>query len=384
MARNAATRSWLPVVGGALAMVLPFVGIVHAEYVQPDLEKVPLKRLIENLKEKIKAAPKDPELFRHLARTYAMAYAAGLDDDSLVERRKDRDQIWFGFEPAHVPFARRAGEHIGEKPKTYLEQAIGCYKKALELEASHLTTKLGLAWCTEQAGDKDSALKLYREVIAEAWKLEGSRGLGGMGEFVTVEAAGYLIRILDPKNDEKEIADLKAKVKHLESLPRPITPIAVPLQNGLSRAEMVDPNGAVFDLDGTGRKLRWQWVKPCAAWLVYDHDDSGLITSAVQMFGNRTFTLFLEHGYAAMALLDDDGNGTLDGGELEHLALWRDLNGNGTSEPGEVKPLSAWRIKALSCRAETGADGGWFCRQGVTFDDGSARPTHDLVLDPVE
>jgi hypothetical protein len=38
------------------------------------------------------------------------------------------------------------------------------------------------------------------------------------------------------------------------------------------------------------------------------------------MFGSRTFALFMEHGYAAMALLDDDGNGVLKGHELEHLA----------------------------------------------------------------
>jgi len=201
---------------------------------------------------------------------------------------------------------------------------------------------------------------------------------------VTVEAAGYLIAILDPKADGKEIADLKEKVKHLEELPRAITPVAIPLQAGLRRADLVDPKGVVFDLDGSGRPLRWQWIKPCAAWLVYDHDDSGRITSAVQMFGSRTFTLFVTHGYSAMALLDDDGNGSLEGRELEHLALWQDLNGNGVSEPGEVKPLSAWKITSLSCRAETSRDGGWFSAKGVTFEDGSTRATFDLVQKSVE
>jgi hypothetical protein len=33
---------------------------------------------------------------------------------------------------------------------------------------------------------------------------------------------------------------------------------------------------------------------------------------AVQMFVSRTFALFMEHGYTAMALLNDDGNGVLE------------------------------------------------------------------------
>ena len=380
MRRIAACCRQVGAVGGGLAIVWVLAGIVNAEYMQPDLEKIPLKRLIENLEAKVKDAPKDPEPLRHLARAYGMAYAAGLNDDSVVERWKGRDEVWFGFEPRPVPYAPPTGaDPSGGKSRAFLGRAIECYKAALELDGTHLVTLLGLAWCTAQTVQKEEAVKLYREVLAEAWKQEGKRTFGGLGHFVTVETAGYLKRLLDPKTDGKEIAELDEKVKRLESLPRAITPVAVPLQDGLSRAELVDPRSVAFDLDGTGRRLRWQWIRPCAAWLVYDHDGSGRIASAVQMFGSRTFLLFMEHGYAAMALLDDDGNGTLEGRELEHLALWQDLNANGLSEPGEVKPLSAWKIVALSCRAETDADGSRCNGRGVTFEDGSVRATYDLV-----
>jgi hypothetical protein len=201
--------------------------------------------------------------------------------------------------------------------------------------------------------------------------------------FITAEAIRYLMPLLDPKADKKEIADLNKISDQLRELPRAITPVAIPLRENLSRAEMVEANGAIFDLDGTGRKLRWQWLKPSAAWLVYNHNGSGRIDSAVQMFGNRTFMLFLQNGYEAMSLLDDDGNGWLEGRELEHLALWQDLNSNGISEPDEVLPLSSWGIKALSCHAEN-ADGEWFSPEGVIFEDGSMRPTYDLILQPIQ
>lgn len=383
-------RLWVPgfrsllVSGGALLMALILVGVANAEFMEPDLEKIPLKRLLENLQAKVDGAPKDAAWLGTLARAYGMAYAAGLNDDSLVERRRDHDEVWFGFVPDHVPFACRLNGEPGENAKGYLAHAIECYRKSLDLAPENLANRLGLAWCTEQSGQVDEARKLYRGVIEAAWGREGTLTGGGMQEFVTSEAARYLLRLLDPKNDAKEIADLEEKVRHLESIPRPITPIAIPLEDDLSREDMEDQKGAIFDLDGTGRQWRWRWVKPNAAWLVYDHDDSGLITSAVQMFGNRTFNLIVRHGYAAMSMLDDDRNGTLEGDELKHLALWQDLNGNGISEPGEVRPLKAWSITALSCRGEMDENGMWSCSRGVTYRDGSTRRTYDMVMKWVE
>src|SRR5262249_49754946 len=97
--------------------------------------------------------------------------------------------------------------------------------------------------------------------------------------------------------------------------------------------------------------------------------------------------LFWETGYDALAALDDNHDGVLTGKELDGLALWHDANGNGISDPGEVKPLSEWGIVAISCKSErdpSHPDRIAFSKAGVTFRDGTTRPTFDLVLPPAK
>jgi hypothetical protein len=136
-----------------------------------------------------------------------------------------------------------------------------------------------------------------------------------------------------------------------------------------------------FDLDGSGRQLAWSWITPQAAWLVYDPQGQGQIDSAIWLFGPRTFQLFCADGFAALALLDDDGDGHLAGSELTDLALWRDADRDGVSDPGEVRPLQAWGIVGLSCQSEPHRSGIRWAPGGVRFADGSQRPCYDLVLE---
>jgi hypothetical protein len=156
------------------------------------------------------------------------------------------------------------------------------------------------------------------------------------------------------------------------------------LQDGLSAADLLDHNARVrFDADGSGLRDEWTWITPRAAWLVLDRKGVGKITSALQMFGNVTFWLFWDHGYQALAALDDNDDGELTGAELRGLALWHDANANGISDHGEVRPLSAYGIVALSCRAD--ADGhsphvAAAARRGVRFVNGNTRPSVDLIL----
>ena len=103
---------------------------------------------------------------------------------------------------------------------------------------------------------------------------------------------------------------------------------------------------------GTGRGSRAR-----AGWLVYDADGGSCITSALQWFGNVTFWLFWPNRYAALAALDDNHDGELAGGEIAHLAIWRDANMNGVSEPGEVLPLSAHRDRGDRVRFPAGRRG---------------------------
>ena len=85
------------------------------------------------------------------------------------------------------------------------------------------------------------------------------------------------------------------------------------------------------------------------AWLVFDKQSTGSITSGLQLFGNVTFWLFWRNGYDALRALDDDGDGRIAGAELAGLALWHDRNADGVSDRGEVRPVSEWGIVSLSC-----------------------------------
>ncbi len=368
----------------ALAVVLAVVAPAPAIFLRPDLEKVPVARLIENLEKAVKDDPKKPEPLLNLARAHAMAFAKKADE---LETNKRGGGLWFGYEPALVPFGKvekTDDKEMTAAAKAHLDSAVKLYTQAVELDGKNLKARIGQAWVTEQAGQKDDAVKLYRKLIADAWETEKKLehvGLGG--HTVTGEAAGYLIPMLDAEKDKDEIADLKAKGEKLKKLPRPVTPIAVPLKAGLSAADLEDRAAAVaFDADGTGAK-KWSWITPDAAWLVYDPKAAGKIGSGLQLFGNVTFWMFWSDGYAALRALDDDRDGQVSGKELAGLALWHDANGNGVSDPGEVKPLAEYGITAVSCKAEvlkSHPDKIAYSPAGVTFTDGTTRPTFDLIL----
>jgi len=358
-------------------------------YRQPELKDLPLERLLNNLTERAKVEPANSEILHQLARTHAMAYASKLGDADPVKTYsgwsgEQADQPWFGFEPPHVPYSQTVKAGSGKTAdiaKAHLATAIETYRKALAAKPTDTTIKLGLAWCQDQAGEKATATTLYREVAAAAWEAENKSG-GGLGNFVYVETVGYLLPLLDPAKDAAEIALINERKEKLLALPRAVTPLVIPVGEHNDLPALVNPAASVrFDLDGTGRQLAWPWITNLAAWLVFDPQHSGKITSSIQMFGSRSFLLFCSDGYEALALLDDNRDGILNGAELNALALWRDSNSNGLSDPGEVRSIESCGITSLSTRGQVHETGVPFCPTGVTYQDGAVRPTYDLILE---
>jgi hypothetical protein len=81
--------------------------------------------------------------------------------------------------------------------------------------------------------------------------------------------------------------------------------------------------------------------------------------------------------------LDDNGDGTLTSHELNGLALWRDKNSDGICDEGEMQPLSYYGIVGVSCDWRTDSqhpDRIAFSPRGVIYQDGTTRPTFDLIL----
>ncbi|MGC4003099.1 MAG: hypothetical protein QM811_08170 [Pirellulales bacterium] len=317
-----------------------------------------------------------------------MAYS--LKTETLETRKgKENDGAWLGFAPKNAPFNVKETTNAEEKAAaaTHLAAALKAYAQAVELDPNDLKIQLGYAWCLDQSGIKNDAIAEYRKAIEMAWEKEKDMKRAGLGwHSVVVEAAEYLKPLLDPEKQKAEIAALDEKTAQLNRVARPITPIAVPLRAGLTAVDIVDDAARVaFDADGTGVKKTWSWITPDAAWLVTDHRGDGKPDSGLRLFGNVSFCCFWENGYHALRALDDDRDGRLSGRELHGLALWRDLNANGVADAGEVRSLSEHGVTALSCDYridETHPDRMPYASRGVTFENGEARPTYDVILHP--
>ena len=383
-----------------------------------ETKKVPIDRLFTNLHQRLLQNSNDFLVTYHLARLHSMAYAT-----NLVEVNSTKDEgtpvFYYPGSDSGVPqeIAQPQTPRARQVALTQLTNAILLYERAIVLLKKStnlneqrwmiLPVELGHAWCLDQAGRVKEALEAYRRTFKIAWQTEvvgefdpkewlqerwddvrsgrnplhrSQRNYLGLGVCYSEEIIGYLLKRLDPVKDADEIAQLKKSSKTLLSMGRAVTPIVVPLQPEGRWTELVDTNAAVtFDLDGSGLPRTWGWITPKAAWLVYDSDGSGRITSGLQMFGSVTFWIFWRDGYEPLASLDDDGDGVLSGAELRGLALWQDRNRDGVSDSGEVCPVEAFGITAISCSAARHSSGMAWNPRGVTFYDGTSRPTYDWI-----
>ena len=366
------------------AMLLGSAGI-PAIHIPLETRRVPVDRLVQNLERQAKANPADVQTLVNLARVHAMAYALKVDEFPTSLSADKADVPFFPPGP-RTPSAVRpaASPEQAARAAQHLKDATRHYVAALALAPDNLTARIGHGWVLQQAGENAGAIVEYRKVVELAWPKEHMiKGLMPDQRFFTQEAIGYLLELLDPVRDADEIRDLLTKKKEMDSRPRAITPIAIPLADDVSPVDIHNPIARVrFDADGSRLDREWTWITPRAGWLVYDADGRGEITSALQLFGSVTFWLFWSNGYDAMRALDDDADGQLAGAELKHLAIWHDRNANGFSENGEVRPLSSHGIVSLACTYTTG-DGVRLAAtsaEGVRFTDGRTRSSYDVIL----
>jgi tetratricopeptide (TPR) repeat protein len=374
-------RYGIVLLGLALVLTSARIPAIHMPL---EIRRVPIDRLIANLERETKANPSNVQALVNLARVQSMAYALKIEEFPAAPN--DKEEVPFFPPDARTPGEVRPApspEHAARAAR-HLEAATRHYAAALALAPDNITARIGYGWVLQQAGERARAVAEYRRVVQLAWPLEEKMpGLMPSQRFVTQEAIGYLMPLLDPARDAAEIQDLLAKTKVMDSKPRAITPIAVPLSDDVAVGSIVDPLSRVrFDADGSRLDREWTWITPGAGWLVYDADGHGVITSALQLFGNVTFWLFWSNGYDALRALDDDGSGELDGAELERLSIWHDRDSDGVSDTGEVRPLGSYGIVSLSCASQRG-DGrrvAAMAPRGVRLADGRTRPTYDVIL----
>jgi hypothetical protein len=351
-----------------------------AMFVRPDVEDVPVDRIIANLSRQLAAAPRDAALHARLARVHAIAYAQHIEQFPVDRQTR---QPFFGYGPDLPP--KTSSSPRTPAMRRHLADALTHYRQSLELDPNDQVVRLGYGWALEQSGDVARAKTEYRTIIEKAWPKERERKYLAPGEVsLAVEAGSYLRPRLDPVADAAEIEAIDAREREIARRPRAVTPIAIPLDADLTADRLVDPAHTVmFDADGSGVAKRWTWLTPGVAWLVHDPRGTGEVTSALRLFGTVTFWMFWRDGYEALAALDDNGDGELHGTELAGLALWRDLNGDGRTNDGEVQPLGSHGIVAVSCRArrlDHDAHVAAWSPDGVSFADGTRRSSYDVFL----
>ncbi|RDE18040.1 hypothetical protein DV711_18115 [Motiliproteus coralliicola] len=109
----------------------------------------------------------------------------------------------------------------------------------------------------------------------------------------------------------------------------------------------------LFDHDGDGIKHATGWVAADDGLLVLDRNGNGTIDNGAELFGDSTLLAdgsTAEHGFAALADLDQNGDGLVDAADAQFadLKVWRDLNSDGISQADELLTLAEAGVQSLS------------------------------------
>jgi hypothetical protein len=288
-----------------------------------------------------------------------------------------------------------------EQSAAHAKKALESFPKAIAMAPDNALYQLGLASLQEQyterraefetAGVADLPVAANKKSIAEAYLKAftlaketdaGARWkpMRGLSSMVSYEAGQAYLK-LAPKGEK--VAEVKAHLEKINALPRgPITPIVFSSSaaSPASINDLLEPAARVrFDLSGFGGPGEWPWVKPDTCLLVWDPDGAGIIRDGRQLFGSYTWGIFWQDGFRALAMLDDNHDGVLSGGELTGLASWTDRNSNGVSDVGEVRPLLQTGVRSITTEA-TGTEGIHpHHPAGLKFDDGSTRAVWDWI-----
>lgn len=119
------------------------------------------------------------------------------------------------------------------------------------------------------------------------------------------------------------------------------------------RAPQLDAaRAATFDLDGIGGCITSDWPQASTPWLALDRDGNGAIEDGRELFGSGTRLRSgkrAAHGFAALAELDDNGDGRIDMRDeaFSQLVAWGDEDGDRRSTFAEAEPLAHHRILSI-------------------------------------
>lgn len=360
-------------------------------------EDMPLERVVPNVQRYINQNSQDASGYYVLGRIHSVAWAQGSGNIALVAPTGQEKLP--GFARYESVLVHGEEGKLTEDARKHLLESIWYYQAAVRLEPKNALYQLGLGWMAEQAmkyspGETGriaydwKSLAVQANTQAFALTRLADKDKNGFGpaadSSISLEAAEALVRLLPPATTpalRAELAEYKSHIVTMSQKGRAVTPIIIPLQGENSLEALLSPGTTVnFDLGGTERGEKWDWVAPGTGILVWDPQRTGRVTSGRQLFGSATWWMFWKDGYQALNALDNDGNGQLEGSELAGLSIWRDANQNGVSDLGEVKPVAEWGIQALGVKSSQALpDGSLVSSSGVRWSNGRVSASYDWL-----
>jgi VCBS repeat-containing protein len=157
-------------------------------------------------------------------------------------------------------------------------------------------------------------------------------------------------------------------------------------KNGFALSSIAD--GVTFDINADGKADQIAWTSDDGI-LAYDVDGNGVIDNGSEVFTPDFNGGTFASGMAALASLDGNGDGKIDGGDaaFDELKVWIDANNNGISDEGELSSLSDHDVASISLTTDqTGGeeDGQTIFAEGeFTFEDGSTGNFVEVGFDTI-
>ena len=135
--------------------------------------------------------------------------------------------------------------------------------------------------------------------------------------------------------------------------PMALDPLSLDLNGDGKIGTLPLARGVHFDMDNSGFAEKLSWIAPEDGLLVNLADGATRVSNGSQLLGNETRLPSGElaaDGFAALAALDDNGDGKVDAQDaaFAHLRVWQDKNSDGIASADELFALEALGIVSLA------------------------------------
>ncbi|OHU86659.1 hypothetical protein BET10_18530 [Pseudoalteromonas amylolytica] len=142
------------------------------------------------------------------------------------------------------------------------------------------------------------------------------------------------------------------KVPPLTPTPQPASPLVLDL-DGDGVETVGHEQGIYFDHEGDSIRELSGFAGADDGLLAIDLDGDGKITSGQELFGSHTILANgekAEHGFAALAQYDSNGDGVIDSNDtaFSRLRVFQDKNQNGKTDDGELLTLEEAGVGSIS------------------------------------